>query len=75
MNTTIQKKMEQFKANNHARNAWLTADEWSNQLGMKITPQRLGSMYRAGMVLKHESGKAYWGDNKCRYDVAYKYTK
>ena len=74
MNATIQKKMEQFKADNHAHNAWFTADEWSKQLGITITPQRLGSMYKAGLVLRQQD-KSYWGDNKCRYDVAYQYTK
>lgn len=74
MNTIIQKKMEEFKAKNHAKNAWFSAEEWSDNLDMKITPQRLGAMYKAGLVLRSQD-KAYWGDNKCRYDVAYKYSE
>ena len=75
MNKIIQKKMEQFKADNHARNAWLTAEEWSKMIGETITPQRLGAMWKAGLVIKHDGGRQYWGDSKNRYDVKYSYTE
>lgn len=74
MNNVIKVKMEQFKRENHARNAWFTAEEWSKQLDMTITPQRLGAMYKAGLVTRRQD-KAYWGDSKCRYDIKYKYGK
>ena len=69
MNYIIHNKMKQFKVENKARNTWLTAEEWGTQLDMTITPQRLGSMCRAGLVKKWEGDKKYWGDNKNRYDV------
>ena len=72
MNNTIYQKMKQFKEENHARNAWFTADEWSKQLDMTITSQRLGAMYKAGLVMRSQN-KSYWSDNKARYDIEYKY--
>ena len=72
MNNAIYQKMKQFKEENHARKAWFTADEWSKQLDMTITSQRLGAMYKAGLVMRSQN-KAYWGDNKCRYDIEYTY--
>ena len=73
MNNTIYQKMKQFKEENHARHAWFTVEEWSHNLDMTITPQRMGAMFRAGLVMKDNRGKSYWGDNKARYDIEYKY--
>ena len=46
----------------------LTADEWSYELGTTITPQRLVSMFKAGLVDRVRD-KANYGDDKYRYWV------
>ena len=68
MNSTIQKKMLEFKEYNRAKQARFTAKEWSNLLEMEITPQRLTSMYKAGLVERWKD-RSYFGDNNYRYDV------
>ena len=68
MNDTILQKMKEFREKHGAKKALFTAEEWSEELGMVITPQRLGSMYRAGLVVRVQD-KRFYGDNKCRYDI------
>ena len=71
MNTTIQKKMKTWKAENLRKpdmKVWMSADEWGEQLDMTITPQRMTAMYKAGLVERCQD-KAYYGDNKYRYNV------
>lgn len=70
MNTTIRNKMNDFKAYHclGQKKAWLTANEWSVELDMAITPQRLTAMYKAGIV-ERKKNKEYYGDNKYRYNV------
>lgn len=45
---------------------YFTADEWSFNLGMKITPQRLTAMTKKGIVEKRQD-KAFYGDSRVRY--------
>ena len=68
MNTTIYEAMKAHKEYHQAKKMLLTADEWSTELKMKITPQRLVSMYKQGLVVR-EKGKQYYGDDKYRYDI------
>ena len=68
MNSTIQKKMVEYKEYNGAKQAWYSAEEWSEELEMEITPQRLTSMYKAGLVERWKD-RRYFGDNNYRYDV------
>ena len=53
---------------NGGKVAFFSADEWAHTLGMKITPQRLTSMYREGLVVRKRD-KAIYGDNNYRYDI------
>ena len=68
MNEIIRDKMADFKEYNGAKQAWFTAKEWSEELGMELTPQRLTAMYKAGLVERARDRK-YYGDNNYRYDV------
>lgn len=68
MNEIIRDKMVEYKEYNRAKQAWFTAKEWSGLLEMEITPQRLTSMYKAGLV-ERARNKEYYGDNNYRYDV------
>lgn len=45
---------------------WFSANEWSDALGYKITPQRLTSMANQGLV-DRDKDRAYFGDNNYRY--------
>ena len=47
-------------------NCWMTADEWSKELGVAISPQRLVSMYKSGLVDRVKNPK-YFGDNYFHY--------
>lgn len=67
MNTTIYKKMVDYMSSNRAKRAWMTADEWTTELGMVITPQRMTAMYKAGLIDKVQD-KQYYGDSKYRYE-------
>ena len=46
--------------------SWMTAAEWANVLGMKISTSRMTSMYKDGLVLRVKN-KAYFGDNVYHY--------
>lgn len=70
-NNKVIKMMLNSELVNDAKNAQvvkLTADEWSYELGTTITPQRLVSMFKAGLVDRVKD-KAYYGDDKYRYWV------
>lgn len=68
MNTTIYKKMVEYKEYNGAKKACFTAKEWGEELKMNITSQRLTSMYKAGLVDRWKDYR-YFKDNNYRYDV------
>ena len=67
MNTTIYEKMTAYMSSNRAKHAWMTADEWTTELGIVITPQRMTSMYKAGLIDKVQD-KQYYGDSRYRYE-------
>jgi predicted transcriptional regulator len=45
---------------------WMTANEWSKELGVAISPQRLASMYNSGLVERIKN-PGYFGDNYFHY--------
>ena len=47
-------------------NAWMDVYDWSSLLGEKITPARLASMYKAGL-LDRVKDKAYFGNDRFHY--------
>lgn len=47
-------------------NCWMTANEWSKELGVAISPQRLASMYNNGFVERVKNPR-YFGDNYFHY--------
>lgn len=68
MNNIIRDKMVDYKEFNKAKQTWFTAEEWSEELDMNITPQRLAVMYKAGLVDRCKDRK-YYGDDRYRYEV------
>ena len=46
--------------------SWMTATEWTDVLGMKISTSRMTFMYKEGLVLRVKN-KAYFGDNVYHY--------
>lgn len=67
MTTTIYKKMIDFMNSNRAKHAWMTANEWTAQLDIVITPQRMTAMYKSGLIDRVQD-KQYYGDTKYRYE-------
>lgn len=46
--------------------AWMDVYDWSSVLEEKITPARLASMYKAGLVDRVKN-KAYFGNDRFHY--------
>lgn len=74
-NTKVLKAMQNYvetsgmnweKVEKACCSSWSDANEWSEILGMSITPQRLASMFRAGLVVRNKD-KQFFGDNNYRY--------
>lgn len=55
-----------FEANLKQCHSWMTANEWSKELGVAISPQRLASMYNSGLVDRVKN-PGYFGDNYFHY--------
>lgn len=66
-NEHIFKLMLKWMEKNKAKATWFTADEWANELEMQITPQRLTSMVKSGL-LERCRDRRYYGDNNYRYN-------
>lgn len=67
--TAIYKAMKALREERYqAKKVLFTADEWSEELEIKVTPQRLAAMWKQGLVVR-EKNRRYYGDDKYRYDV------